>query len=31
MDLRLSMRDVAQGVIDHGPELGAERSSETDG
>jgi AmiR/NasT family two-component response regulator len=22
MDLRLSMRDVAQGVIDHGPELG---------
>jgi two-component system, response regulator PdtaR len=23
MDLRLSMRDVAQGVIEHGPELGA--------
>ena len=23
MDLRLSMREVAQGVIDHGPELGA--------
>jgi two-component system, response regulator PdtaR len=22
MDLRLSMRDVAQGVVDHGPELG---------
>jgi AmiR/NasT family two-component response regulator len=25
MDLRLSMRDVAQGVIDHGPELGRAR------
>jgi response regulator NasT len=23
MDLRLSMRDVAQGVIEHGPQLGA--------
>jgi len=29
MDLRLSMRDVAQGVIDHGPALGA--ASESDG
>ncbi|HEX2175398.1 MAG TPA: response regulator [Nocardioidaceae bacterium] len=24
MDLRLSMRDVAQGVLDHGPKLGAQ-------
>jgi response regulator NasT len=23
MDLRLSMREVAQGVVDHGPGLGA--------
>ena len=29
MDLRLSMREVAQGVIDHGPALGA--ASESDG
>ena len=31
MDLRLSMREVAQGVIDHGPELGAaQRGSDSD-
>ena len=28
MDLRLSMRDVAQGVIEHGPELGGVRHTE---
>jgi two-component system, response regulator PdtaR len=28
MDLRLSMRDVAQGVIDHGPELGRTAGTE---
>jgi len=28
MDLRLSMRDVAQGVIEHGPELGGVRRTE---
>ncbi len=29
MDLRLSMRDVAEGVIDHGPELGRGGRSES--
>jgi two-component system, response regulator PdtaR len=29
MDLRLSMRDVAQGVIDHGPDLGLQAQSDS--
>ena len=31
MDLRLSMRDVAQGVLDHGPSLGGHGESPSEG